>query len=497
MNHLIRRMPRAAGLTASLSALLPLAHGGTVTNCNDSGAGSLRAVIAASASGDTIGFDTAAMSCSTITLTTGQLQIDVQTLTLQGPNTITIDGGHASRVINDGILSGDHTRKLTISGLKIANGTLLTPGSGFALGGCIASSGDVTLSGAIVTGCYARNPLGGAAGGGIYASTLHMQNSTISNSVVYAGAGTNSAAYGGGAYVNGDTVIVSSTISGNQTKVANSSIPHAGGGFRSFANYVGVVATSITGNSSGTGGGLWVSSSTIQIDRSTISGNGATNSVGGAFIDAAWPAGGATISNSTISGNASNGLNGGIFIGGNSTFTHDTIASNTAATQTVVRGSTTYNSAAGLYSFLYTLTLKNSIIAGNVCSPCLPTGAGPSDFSANGSTLSGDHNLIVATLSGTTPPPGTLTADPMLAPLGTNGGPTQTHALLSGSPAIDAGCLSNLVTDQRGPGYPRLWGSAPDIGAYEYGRHLATSFSARRSNSPVRRDCWRPTGVIR
>ena len=59
-------------------------------------------------------------------------------------------------------------------------------------------------------------------------------------------------------------------------------------------------------------------------------------------------------------------------------------------------------------------------------------------------------------------------ADPLLGPLGFNGGPTRTQALLAGSPAINTGSNPlGLMTDQRGPGFPRVVGGAPDIGAYE------------------------------
>jgi hypothetical protein len=64
--------------------------------------------------------------------------------------------------------------------------------------------------------------------------------------------------------------------------------------------------------------------------------------------------------------------------------------------------------------------------------------------------------------------------DPLLSPAGNNGGPTKTMALQSGSPAINAAdqCEDELFADyhdQRGTGFPRSWGGAPDIGAYEFG----------------------------
>ena len=66
---------------------------------------------------------------------------------------------------------------------------------------------------------------------------------------------------------------------------------------------------------------------------------------------------------------------------------------------------------------------------------------------------------------------GALTGDPHLNPLADNGGPTPTLSLCRSSVAIDAGNAAAPglpATDQRGPGYPRVIGAAPDIGAFEF-----------------------------
>ena len=83
--------------------------------------------------------------------------------------------------------------------------------------------------------------------------------------------------------------------------------------------------------------------------------------------------------------------------------------------------------------------------------------------------ITGADNLIIAAVVGTSPPQNTLNACPRLAPLLENGGSTRTHALLPGSPAIDAGNnAENLDTDQRGTGFDRIVGVKADIGAYEW-----------------------------
>lgn len=80
--------------------------------------------------------------------------------------------------------------------------------------------------------------------------------------------------------------------------------------------------------------------------------------------------------------------------------------------------------------------------------------------------VTGSNNLVMS--SNRPLPPDTVTADPRLAPLAANGGRTQTHTLLDGSPAIDRGNNeSGLPFDQRGVGFPRVKGARADIGAVE------------------------------
>jgi len=109
--------------------------------------------------------------------------------------------------------------------------------------------------------------------------------------------------------------------------------------------------------------------------------------------------------------------------------------------------------------------LLNTIIA-------LNTGSSPD---VAGTFNSFGHNLI-GTTNGSSglPSPGDLVGlDPEVGPLANNGGPTLTVALLSGSPAIDAGNTSLApATDQRG--FPRPAGLAADIGAFEYGSVMPT-----------------------
>ncbi|HEY6985122.1 MAG TPA: choice-of-anchor Q domain-containing protein, partial [Rhodanobacteraceae bacterium] len=84
------------------------------------------------------------------------------------------------------------------------------------------------------------------------------------------------------------------------------------------------------------------------------------------------------------------------------------------------------------------------------------------------STITGGNNLIKIAGATLTLPPDTITDDPQLGPLAYNGGETRTHAIPATSPAHDVGNnVAGGFYDQRGPGYAREVGSAPDIGAYE------------------------------
>ena len=115
------------------------------------------------------------------------------------------------------------------------------------------------------------------------------------------------------------------------------------------------------------------------------------------------------------------------------------------------------------------VTVTNSIVAGNAASDI--SGAVTTavcDLIGNGDGSSGVSNGVNGSQVGTAVQP----IDPWLGPLQDNGGPTQTMALLPGSPAIDAGSDAiaqalGLSTDQRGPGFPRILGRAVDLGAFE------------------------------
>jgi CSLREA domain-containing protein len=175
-----------------------------------------------------------------------------------------------------------------------------------------------------------------------------------------------------------------------------------------------------------------------------------------------------TVVNSTISGNSAGGSGGGIYSSGAATSLFNvTIFNNTANSDSDV-----YGDGGGVHVFSGTLTVRNSIIAGNFDD----NGTGLLFDDCSGTLISEGYNLIEnptgCTITGDTT--GNITGvNSNLGPLQLNGGETRTHALLAGSPAIDGGdpvnwCVdqnNNLLhTDQRG--YAR--NGLCDIGAYEY-----------------------------
>jgi Ca2+-binding RTX toxin-like protein len=498
----------------------------TVTSLADSGAGSLREAIALATPGSTIGF-AENLAGQTITLTGGQLLID-KNLTLDGSNApgITISGNNASRVIETarethlilkhltiadgrvtgsdaetgaggGILTGSDS-SLTVEQCKFLNNVAGFGGgiyNGFRSqltvldsqfegndgslanaergGGAIAtkSAGLLTIRGSRFVNNRGTN--GGAINNLL--STLLVENSTFLNNDTTSGAhkadlgGFGGAIYTDGANASGanfgpgatgstitirgswfegnqgagqggalflfvyppDQVIVENSLIANNSVIPNASGSALGGGLRHGNGELVVRNTTFANNLAvSQGGGLWIGEeSPVSLTNVTLSGNRADDGQGGGLGGAITFANGAnpsTLNHVTVAYNQA-GFMGGAFWGGGAS-----------------------------------VTLSNSIVAFNAggnpwglkqqSGEALTDGGNNIEFPLP--TASDDVRVVA----------GGLAVDPGLGPLQTNGGFAPTHALLTGSAAVNAGNSAiPVVTDGRGVSRA----GQPDIGAFE------------------------------
>ena len=435
----------------------------------------------------------------------GEISIN-SSLTIRGPGheLLTIDGSDSSRIfsVNDGTsqlldvtidqLTLDNGRStahggaifnnenLTINASEVTNSTSMWAGGG------IDNLGTLTINDSTLSGNNSFDADDGGSGGAIRnRGTLTINDSTLSN---------NSSNGSGGAIrneANRTLTLNNTTLSGNRadrggglanygtTYLNNSSLDNntsssyqGGGAYNADFGTLSIFESSITGNDSARGGGGIFSSGTLDISRSEISGNTAEYYDGGGIHN---DVGTATISNSTLSGNtAERGNGGGVSgLGYKTRLSGSTISGNTASYfgggvfsleefESSISGSTITGNTGGGFYVQSNFTLTSTILANNTSGP---------DFSNYGSFYPTSSKNLVAdgSYSGF---PDTITGDPMLGPLADNGGPTLTHALLPGSPAIDAGA-SSAAFDQRGMPFVRSFddpdtlGDGPDIGAYE------------------------------
>ena len=405
---------------------------------------------------------------------------------------------------NNGVLNfSGSTGDLELAGLTITGGfgtrfSLGVPVGEIRQGGGIRfqSFGTLTLNQINVSGNYAYG-----SGGGIAASfgDVSLINSNVNaNSSGYSGTG------GGISTGSGDVSLTNSTVADNFSN-------DDGGGIFTRSGDVSLTNSTVTRNksgdafyasySSGSGGGIFTNSGVVSLTNSTVSDNSSSSSGGGIralygnvfltrstvsdnsasvnFYGVGYAGGGissgsyrgsgdVSLVNSTISGNSNgdmstgtNGFGGGIYVYGNLSLINSTVSGNHG------RGGGVFTSFGNFFS-------SNSIIAGNNT-----IGGSSSDLDGNsGGDVIVENSLVGDTSgSGITASTGAgniLNQPALLGPLADNGGSTLTHALLPGSPAIDAGdnalALDEngnpLSTDQRGEARFEFGGTV-DIGAYE------------------------------
>jgi hypothetical protein len=417
---------------------------------------------------------------------------------LEGINSTITDctiSGHSSSgilarslmtTISDTILEGNTARNG--GGLNASDGTTIiqrctiTGNSASSGGGVFLYGGQTIITDTLIHANQKRGATNLGRGGGIsnYRNSTTIINSTISSNSVFGWGGgisndggtltlnrsqviANTAErQGGGIYSFGTLNVTDCTIANNS---ADSGGGHAGNGTFLRTTIAGNIAhgeNHLT-NTSGNGGGILGSG--IRVIDSTIEGNQARNAGGGIASKFS------TIRQSTISGNSAV-IGGGLFLSYRNQLDHCTIAFNHANT---IGG--------GIFFTGIDSTLSHTIVGKNSIS----FGPGREIGGAIGGVINVRNSLIeYAFGSGLTPSPdgmpdangnligGITQIDPMLAPLALNGGPTKTHALLPGSPAINMGDLAATAGvggvppfDQRGVPFTRVHGGRIDIGAFE------------------------------
>jgi len=304
--------------------------------------------------------------------------------------------------------------------------------------------------------------LGGSTGGesGATSYTLALSNVIVEDNATQGD--------GGGLYIAAPTMATNLVVR-NNTSLTN------GGGIYNEAN-TSIQNSTFSGNKSEGGGGMFLTgSNTVNIAGTTFSANRA---IGGGAISGRS---GVTVNvlNSTLSGNLGEDVGAGFYANGPSNLAFVTIADNIAGADAPAAG-------AGINTFpsgSVAVALKDVLLANNkkgwdpVADPngppdpsvlpsanCGYTGGSQAAVTSAGYNLSSDLSCN-AYLGDTSD---INNVDPMIGPLANNGGPTRTHALLAGSPALGKGNATipgvGVVTvDQRGV----TRDSPPDIGAYE------------------------------
>ena len=377
-----------------------------------------------------------------------------------------------------------------------------------------------------------RDALAAANDGDIIAATgisgtilLTSGELQITHAVTINGPGAGSLAVdGNGTFRVFDNLTSGASISGFSITNGSATGDFGGGIFNEGGNSATLRLSDciVSGNSADFGGGIFNFNGALTVNNCTISGNGAAFSGGGIVSSASGAAATLTITNSTISDNSATANDGGGILSG-AAGSVASIASVIVSNSTLSGNSATGNggaiaNAADVGQFAR-LTITNSTISDNsatgngggiynagaaefqIGSTILNAGSSGENIFNSGRGTSLGYNLSsddgAGILTGTGDQ---INTDPMLGPLQDNGGPTFTHALLPGSPAIDAGDPSFAPPpffDQRGPGFDRVSGSGIDIGSFEVQVGGTPTPTATGSASPTPTSTVRPSPTPR
>jgi uncharacterized protein DUF1566 len=440
-----------------------------------------------------------------LTLTNGKMP-DID-LSRPGP------GGDGGGILNEGVLTLINVALTS----NQAGDTMARDGAANPLAGCagrgggVLNAGTLTLTGGSVSLNHAGSSPGADSGGGCPGDGGGIYNDsgatlTVSETAITGNAAGFTVDYGGGSgggiFNAGNLVITSSTLAENRAGNSDDGIYGGNGGGLANVATVEVADSTVANNTAGSGdsiggdGGGIFNTGTATFRRCSISsnaaGSGTDGGSGGGLANR--DAGTLSLINSTVSGNHAgdgdeSGDGAGIFNAGTLTLASCTIADNTGGQG----GTGTSDGKGGGIAASGPLTaLRNTLVAENTI------------IDDNGVTIAGNcdglltsqgYNFIEDVGNCTVIGDVITGLDPHLGPLQDNGGPTETQALLAGSPAIDAGnpdgCTdfdgNLLTTDQRGAPRAVSGDTRCDIGAYE------TTLPALATITPTA--TWTPTLV--
>ncbi len=445
-----------ATLIAMMFGAIADAHAATrtVTTLADAGAGSLRDTLAAASDGDTVVFAPTLEG----TIVVGSTLVIDRSVTIDGDHRIVLDGNDLVGILN---IPAPYTARLR--GLTIERGKNDFGGGVLNLGALTIENcrlrdnhgnfgGAITHAGSTLTVIETEIADNGAraSGGGIYdvgtGATTIQRSRLTGNHAEYPG--------GGGIYrgAPGDLTITHSTISGNTVGIASQA---QGGGLSLGGGVARIEFSTISANHAAYGGGVYVRGNTLLLlNQSLVAHNLATEAGGGLLLIG----GGLIATNSTVSNNRAGFQGGGL--------KNQTIAANVSLQlrNTTFTQNVAGSSGGGIHTDGSGLTLSNSLIAEN---------GATTNPDVAGTVTSQGYNFIGARGTSTgyigTDLPAGLTAG--LEVLVFNGGPTDTHALVAGSVALDAVppaiCANaGAFVDQRG--FARAANANCDIGAFDH-----------------------------
>jgi hypothetical protein len=379
----------------------------------------------------------------TIRLTLGELFIDTN-VDIMGPGepNLTISGDSDdsgssnagdTRILDLGTYSVTENPKVTIQGITFDRGSAPANQDGGAI---LNSSAELTLKRCRFTNCTAQN--GGAIHNEVEVTAVAC---TFDNNGAVANGGAINFFAPGITFGSASEQIylIESTFSNNTAN--NGGAVHVG----QPTAFADVVNCTFSANNAANGGAFHVDGGDVRLVQVTIAANKTTNTGGGGGIYIVIPTGGfVDLKNSIVAGNES------------------------------IAGTAAPNEFGGN---LNDLSARNTLVADS--------------GSAGSITDGGDGNIVGFGGSGTRP------FSSVLKPLSDNGGPTLTHALASGSPAIDGGNDSYALTrfeqliefDQRGSGFTRFINSSVDMGAFESLPDTTPPLVTLIGNDPIFIEC--------